>query len=172
MKITHFPRQHSGAALVTALLILIVLTILSLSAARFTSFGKRIAVNDEHRAAAFQLAQSAIDATIENQESSLPITGNVGDVTCMVGVAGCNYSTITLPAALLAANVSAKATRLGPDGLTRAPRLDDSAASTFNVKAAKFEVEGTYNEVAGGRGLSVIREGILSLVLVPDSPGL
>lgn len=171
MKNTADKRTQRGAALVTALLILIVLTILSLSAARFTAFGKRMSVNQEHRAAAFQLAQSGVDATIEDQEASLPITGKVGDVTCQVGVtAGCTYSTIVLPAPLLAAGISVKATRLGPDGLTKAPRLSEESASTYSVKAAKFEVEARYNDVAGGRGLSTIREGILSLVLVPDAP--
>lgn len=163
-------KQH-GAALVTALLILIVLTILSLSAARFTSFGKRVSLNYEHRATSFQLAQSGVDAVIETQEANLPITGKVGDVTCLVGITtGCTYSTIVLPAPLLSAGVSVKATRLGPDGLTKAPRLSEETASTYSVKAAKFEIEANYNQVSGERGLSRIREGILALVLVPDAP--
>lgn len=154
-------KNQDGAALVTALLILLILTILSLSAVRFTTLGKRVALNDELRVSAFQTTQSIIDAAISNPANT-PVTGNEGDTFCTAGSTGCTQYIVTLPSEVSSLNASVRITRLAPTGLTAPPRKIGSSLVQF--AAAKFEVEGTYDQTAAGLGQSTIREGVLVLV--------
>ena len=57
-------RHQSGAALATALLFLIVLTLLSLVAMRSGRVDLRLALNDESRMAAAQSAQSILESVL------------------------------------------------------------------------------------------------------------
>ncbi len=63
-------RTQRGAALIVGLVLLMVLTVLAISAMRTATLDLTMAGNSQFRENAFQLAESGIDATLRNAQSS------------------------------------------------------------------------------------------------------
>ncbi len=80
--ISHFPRitdqkvhRQKGAALIVSLILLTVITVLSLSAARNTNLDTKISTNHQHKQLSFQAAENALaKVTGENPNISVPAT--------------------------------------------------------------------------------------------------
>lgn len=178
MNDTHFPNRQNGAALFTALMFLIIITMLSLAAMRSSVIELRMASNQELRNTAFQRAQAVVDATIGNS-ANMPTLADVDARNCMttdprVGVAGFCQSTgvdfdddyLSTEATLFNGNttdgeVYARVTRLGP--LEKAaPRSIGTSAAVYSV--ATYQVDGTYDLSEIGQGKAEIREGLMLLI--------
>lgn len=161
---TNFPAQN-GVALVTALIVLLVTTVIALGAVRYTAFGKRVSLNDELRVMAFQNSQSIVDATI-TRSANTPVFGAVGATFCTPAIPNCTLNTVVLAdnayaADVAARKVSSKVTRLGPE-LSAPPRRVGTSVALF--AAAKFEVEAIYDKTDEGLGRSHINEGLILIV--------
>lgn len=172
-----------GAALFTALIFLIIITMLSLTAMRSSMLELRMASNQELRNTAFQRAQAIVDATI-GDSANMPSLGAVGATNCMTsdpfvsatdddGEPICHTSGVKFDMNYLSGytdlfdsklengEVFARVTRLAP--LEKpAPRAIGTSASTYSV--ATYQVDGTYDLSAIGQGRSQIREGVLLLI--------
>jgi Tfp pilus assembly protein PilX len=167
-------RAQRGAALMVALVLMAVLTILGASVVRFSVIGLRVAVNEELRADAFQRAQSLVDMVLAVPQN-LMITGQPGDTNCVAGVSGCTHNTLVLyyggatpvTAAELAANGDAvRITRLGPE-VSTPPRGTGYSAVRF--QAGYLEVETGYDGTDAGWGQAALNEGVT--VIVPQYGG-
>lgn len=90
--------RQAGTALITALLLLVVITILSLTAVRSSTQELRMATNQESRIDAFQTAVALIDGVIETP-GNLIIFGSAGFKNCTSNVINCGKNEITLPSA-------------------------------------------------------------------------
>src|SRR5689334_21943233 len=88
-------RPERGAALLVALVVMALLSVLAASVMRFSIAGLRVAVNEELRTDAFQRAQSLVDMTLA-VPANLMINGAVGDTNCVASVSGCTRNTLTL----------------------------------------------------------------------------
>ena len=64
-------RRQNGAALIVGLILLMVLTILAISAMRTATLDLTMAGNTQFRENAFQLAESGIQATVRNIETNV-----------------------------------------------------------------------------------------------------
>lgn len=100
MKSTYItPRQQRGAALVTGLIFMVVLTLLSLSAIKATALEERMAGNARDQDLAFQAAEAAVrDAMINvlpNLKTSSPFVAGCASGLCKVGVPTPVWETIT-----------------------------------------------------------------------------
>ncbi|MDX1454725.1 MAG: PilX N-terminal domain-containing pilus assembly protein [Gammaproteobacteria bacterium] len=160
--------RQSGAALFMALIFLIIITLISLSAMRSSIIELRMANNDEMNAQAAQKAQAIIDATIANT-SNTPVIGGVGETTCLVNSAeACTrYSIILEDQATTFQNdidegfVEVVVERVSP--LTKpAPRIQGYSLPNYSV--ATFEVRGTFDASDVGEGNADIVEGVLVLI--------
>ena len=89
--------HQRGAALITALIFLIIITMLSLSSMRSSTMELRQATNDEIRTTAFQNAQALVDAVLDTP-SAMPVIGGVGYRTCSADFGSdCIIKTMSLP---------------------------------------------------------------------------
>lgn len=160
-------RKQRGAALFMALIFLIIITLISLSAMRSSIMELRMANNSEQEAQAAQRAQAVIDATIANTANT-PVIGGVDETTCLVGKAGCTRSTIVLEDQattfqddLNEGHIDVVVTRVAP--LSKpAPRIQGYSLPNYSV--ATFEVAGTFDGSDDGEGKAEIVEGVLVLI--------
>lgn len=163
-------RTERGAALLVALVVMAVLSVLAASVVRFSIAGLRVAVNEELRADAFQRAQSLVDMALAVPQN-LMIDGVVGDTNCVNGVPGCTRNTLTLyyatggsavTASELASNGdSIRVTRIGPETSTP-PR--GTGYSAIRFQAGYLEVESGYDGVDASWGQAALTEGVTAIV--------
>jgi hypothetical protein len=154
-----------GAALVTALVFLIVITLLSVASMRSSTVGVRMALNEEARFAAAQTAQALTEAIIA-APANTAVYGGPGFANCTAGEAACDIYNITLPSPSLDAEVAAGHLTGRVERLTPAdkppPRAVESSLDKFS--AATFQVTATYDRTDAGLGRAQVTEGLLILV--------
>jgi len=64
---THYIERQGGAALLVALVMIFMMTVLGLTAMRESSLEKRMTTNSVHKSSTFQAAESATDLIINNE---------------------------------------------------------------------------------------------------------
>jgi hypothetical protein len=169
------PRRQRGAALFTALIFLIIITLLSLQAMRSSTLELRMASNEEAKITAFQRVQAIIDATVI-EPGNTQVFGEVGRRVCSGADADdtpdgidCDAYDVLLADDLYADDVAdgrvrIAVTRLAP--LERpAPRALGTSAAVFAVAA--FQVDAEFDGTDIGTGGGRIVEGVM--VLIPKS---
>lgn len=161
------PQNQHGAALFMALMFLIIITMLSLSAMRSSVMELRMATNSESEINATQRAQAVIDATVADPNNT-PVVGAVGETTCLVSSSkSCTRKTIVLKDSakfqpdLEAGYIDVEVTRVAPL-LKPAPRVQGYSLPGYSV--ATFEVDGTFDAAQDGEGSAEIVEGLLVLI--------
>jgi Tfp pilus assembly protein PilX len=165
-------RHQRGAALFTALMFLVVLTLISLAAMRSSTLEMRMATNDEARLTAFQRTQAVIDATIAEPDN-MKVIGAVGRRTCTGASASdtpdgldCDVYDIDLADDTFDADVvdgitKIAVTRLSP-AESPAPRSLGTSAAVYSV--ATFKVDAAYDATEDGLGRGRIVEGVMVLI--------
>lgn len=163
------PQAQRGVVLAVAMVVLLGVTVVSVTALSSSMLEIRMAGNAEDTARAFNVAQGAVDAVISEAEN-FPIIGAVGYSACsstypsVAEVAGtCNRTDLALPASFEPAKSAARTERLDP---LRSCPPRGMATSCENFKVASFAIEGHHDNVEAGRGRATVHEGYL--VLVPD----
>lgn len=153
-------RRETGVVLAIVLVMLLVISLLGLSAARLGTADLRMAAGEEWRLEAQQQAQSLLDAVLE-ANPDLPSNTQVGEVHCTPGVAGCDHARLKLPAGTPAATgtLAARITRLAP---ALAPPPAGYSLRCFQT--AQFEALGSYDGTVEQRGRAVVAEGYAVLV--------
>lgn len=171
------PRQ-AGAALATALILLIVLTLLGLSAARSGKLALRLADNEQSRVEALEIAQSLVD-TIADDATNLPIQNGTGYGSCFLSPASAEGTSPQPPASFSCASndvdlldgryphyVYAQTERLAPE---RLPMQRGFGSSALNYSGALFQITAGYDRRGDGQSAAEISEGIVRLQV--QSPG-
>jgi hypothetical protein len=144
----HQQRLQQGAALLTALAFLTVITIIAVVSMDSSNMQLRMANSQEEKSSARETAQSCIDKVI-NDPNNFVVTGTEGTVSDDVTITGLtefSHTDLTL-------------TELD---LMAAPRGIGSSADKF--KAALFDVACSYDNTASGRGKDSLAQGFLLLV--------
>ena len=93
------PTSQRGAALITALVFLGVITLLSITSMRESTIGVRMAQNEEARLSGIQTAQALTEAVVATPAAT-PVIGGAGFSICTPGEPACNAYGIPLPAPL------------------------------------------------------------------------
>lgn len=162
-------RAQRGAALVTALIFLIIITAIALSSMRSSTQELRMAVNAEEKVAAGQLAQALSDAVSSNPAST-PVVGEVGRRVCTPLVGSnppCDDYDLPLPpdvGALMPADERFVAVeRLGAESR---PCPRGMGMSLVGFGCAAFRIHSQYDGSARLRSRADVNEGIL--VAVPN----
>ncbi len=168
MAICHSQR---GAALFTALIMLIALTLVALASLGTSLLELRMSGNEEMAMSAFQSAQAGVDVVVNDSIADEPkiviARGNKGTTNCF-SVTGCTY---TIPSNLIPPPVNSnysKITVTQTDDRGPAPRSRRFATSARLFSAAYFEVESIFDKSAIGQGKAGAVEGFLQLL--PGSP--
>ena len=166
--------NQAGVALITALILLVIITVLALSAMRTGTQELRMALNAEHKTAAVQKAQALSDAVVANPLST-PVVGLMGRRVCLgdlpANEPGCTAGALlTLPAGVdealdlqagdrRFAAVERAAPEVGP-----CPR---GAGFSAEIRCAAFRVHSNFDGAVGRRGRADLYEGVLVLVPSP-----
>ncbi|HMB74014.1 MAG TPA: PilX N-terminal domain-containing pilus assembly protein [Gammaproteobacteria bacterium] len=158
-------RRERGAALVTALIFLIIISVLSISSMRAGSLGVRMAQNEEARLSAVQVAQALTEAIV-GTPAATPVIGGAGFSNCTAGEPGCSINNVVPPAGWLANEVaaghlSARVERLSPPDK---PPPRAIATSIDKFSAASFQLIANYDRSDEGLGSVELTEGLLVLV--------
>lgn len=160
--------SQTGTALLTALVILLLMSLTALSAVRFSSMGVRMGANEELAVEAFQITQSVVDATLADPDN-VRVQGEVGTRFCTAGVAGCSalyeieLADGMYDQAIADGKIEVEVERMGPE-LSPPPRATGSSLTRF--KAARFRIGGVYDETGAGLSRDEVDQGVL--VLVPS----
>lgn len=174
-----FVGRHAqrGAALFTALMFLVVLTLISLAAMRSSTLEMRMATNDEARMTAFQRTQAVIDATI-GEVDNVQVIGAVGRRVCTGGSAadtpdavacdpvdghkyGIDLAGDSFDDDVTDGMIKVAVTRLSP-AEAPAPRSLGTSAAVYSV--ATFKIDALYDGTDDGLGRGRIVEGVMVLI--------
>ena len=149
MSLSSIKKSQQGAALLVALSFLVVVTLISLTAMRSSTTELRLATNNEERVSAEQVAQSAVDSAISNPANLI-----------VSGVEGKEITGITLSTNDV--DEFADATILVTEGSTANPPRG-LGVSADKFQGTIFHVDGTYDNIGGGRGRAFIGQGVVLL---------
>lgn len=153
-------KQNQGTALITALVLLMALTIISMSGMHVTTSQLLLSSNDEATVTANEFAQSVIDEVIETP-SAFVVGSSNGYTICTSSETGCNENSISLSSSMFSStNVGARVELLK---IAAAPRLlNGNSASITN--GAYFKITGKYDDTGNDGGKSTIVQGFVMLL--------
>jgi len=156
-------RQH-GATLITSLVMLVVLTLLVISAIRSSSTNLRIAGNMQVKEEAIAVAQQATELVISNNFSGNPAAA-ASSVPADINHDGViDYVTqIQTPVCSNSVNLPANAPGLPPNCYASG-KYDPNGMGGSNCAGQQWEVRTTVNDVATG-ATAALRQGVAVTVL-------
>ena len=160
-----FRNRQKGAALVVALIMLILVTLIGLSAVNSVILELHISANEEERLLALQTAQAAIDE-ITAKASNFTVTGLPGDTVNCTSTLGCTNPLLTFTSPVLSADDKVAIVRIAPEE-GNPPRLRGSEFSANSFRATFFQAEAEHNERSSGRARAKLVQGYM--LLVPGS---
>lgn len=185
--------SQQGAAMLTALIMLIAVTLLSLASLGTSMMELRMSGNEESSMQAFQSAQAAVDAVIDQDEKSpttalknFAVVGQLGYTKCSpntpVSTPGyptaCQDFGITLPPVQIDGKDIFDPGKANNDGLGNVvaierisdsgcpPRSSKLGTSCSKQNAAVFRVDSTFNRAFLGQGKGGVSQGYLKLIPV------
>lgn len=183
--------SQQGAALLTALIMLIAVTLLSLASLGTSMMELRMSGNEESSMQAFQSAQAAVDAVIDQDEKSpdttvknFAVVGTLGYTKCTpntpVGTIGypatCQDFSIALPPVKIDGKLifddgggkkSGKGNVLAIEMISDCgcpPRSKKFGTSCSKQNAAVFRVDSVLNKAHLGQGQGGLSQGFLQLI--------
>ena len=156
---TAFNKQ-GGTALITALVLMVALTMVALAGIQSSSVQLQISGNDEETVHAYEYAQSVVDAVLEDNDN-FPVGSSDGYTICMSSEAGCNATSITLSESMFSGvNLQAKVTLVK---VGSAPRMVN-ASDLENTTAAYFDIKGRYDETGNRGGKANVVQGLVKVI--------
>ena len=174
--------RQTGATLVVALILLMVATIITLSAVRFASTEVRIAASEETRINAFQQAQSVLDSLSNLDVSAITATTQL---LCTAGIkdengvanqdpdpnsnAACTATTLAVPNSYLATEVAAGKISATARYVRNSPILRERGEGLFGVTSGET---GANDELGAGAGTAIYRYYVVSSYYLRAADGL
>lgn len=175
------PRQR-GVTLVVAILLLLVATIVTLSAVRFASTEVRIALSEETRINAFQQAQSVLDSLSNADVSVLTTTSQMlctPGIKDENGVAGldpdpnsntpCSSTSLSVPGSYLSTDIASGKISATARYVRNSPILRERGEGLFAVTSGETAAG---DEVGAGSGTAVYRFYVVSTYYLRAQEGL
>lgn len=152
--------KNNGTALITALVLLLALTVIALSGIQTSSVQLLISNNDETTVAAQEYAQSVIDAIIEKPSNFVVGAAN-GYTICTSSETGCNANTLTLTSSMFGSGgVNARIQLLK---VSATPRMANGNSASV-TQGAYFSVTGKYDKTSGSGGKANIVQGYVMIL--------
>jgi Tfp pilus assembly protein PilX len=159
------PMHQDGVALAVALILLVIITLLGLSAVRLSSMELRMSGNDELRVSSFETAGSLVDAAISLANNTPPIfPGTRMCVRTGSLVPACTTTGVTLPTEIppgAAVNYQDD-TDLNVEitGITGSNSPPTGSGWGKDYAAANLKISGIYDRNIYGSGRATVSEGL------------
>lgn len=169
-------KKQQGAALIIALILLIVITILALNGMTGGIMEMRMSGNEETRSATVHQGQGAADVvaariickdgyTTNCLSQSALFTGGPGSTVMSTAMSGTSNISFTSYPSLTATSITAIIKRLYPEsGIPNATRISGRESSVRVLQAAFFQIETTYDNTANGGGKAKIVQGFTATI--------
>jgi PilX N-terminal len=156
--------RQRGVALAVSLIMLLLLTVIGVTAMRSSIFESQMARNEEARIGAFERAQSIVDSVIETPGNFLG--SEPGDTNCTDAVANCDNDLVDLDDELIEGEHDERSSAIVTylscrDKLPRRLNVSENA-----YDGAEFQIEGRYDGVAKKQGRSALAQG--ALIVIPQ----
>jgi type IV pilus assembly protein PilX len=173
------PQRQKGAVLITALIFLVILTLISVAAMRSSTLELRMAGNEQEHRRALQSTQSAINGVLANANIQVV---DIGITTCYqfdstdTTLAGCtssNTETLTTGPGYGGPNlVSAHLDEIGACPRTIANsargqgslRASNGGGSASTGNCAYFTMTSRYDDTPARGGAAETAEGVIKLI--------
>ena len=154
-------RAETGAALVTSLLMLVMITLASVAAMRSSRLELRMAGNTEAKLQSFQAVQALADAVYDDPQL-VPVIGAPGFTVCTPTIGSCDRNDISLAGFNhhIAGGELTGVVVLLSEGAV--PRGLETSADKFG--AVRYRVTTTYDRTDQNLGRSEVVQGMLVLV--------
>ena len=154
--------RQRGVALAVGLIILLLITVLGITAMRSSIFELQMARNEEARLSAFERAQSIIDAVIDRPANLKG--GEPGETNCNENVDDCDHADVAIEDDLIEPphdeRTQARVTYRYCRG--KVPRRLNVSEDEFD--GAWFSVEGAYDASDAKLGRSALDQGVLVVI--------
>ena len=157
-------RRQSGVSMFISLILLSVITIITMVAARTTLLEVLMAGNEQKRITAFEKAEAGIHALYDARIEVVDFNLGLNATDCTSNINGCTQNTLTLPANGFGNDSYAKVTRVGEAPLVCPPAWLE--ISCTDAKAAFFEFQSQYDARGSNGGNITLTQGVLSIL--PD----
>ncbi|WP_139557738.1 pilus assembly PilX family protein [Methylotetracoccus oryzae] len=162
--------RQIGAALVTGLILLLIISVLGFAAIRSNTAELRIANNLEAQNVAFQQAQAGLDYLVGHPEL-MPVLGTTGYTFCSSNLShastlcngrwiSCDETNLTLPSPMGSAS-ALQVTRGGMGGGVP-PRVFATSSKLF--KTAYYEARSCYDASGAGDGKTDLMTGLMRII--------
>lgn len=142
--------------MITALIILVVLTLISLASLGTSLLELRMASNEESTMKALQSAQAGIDHVIEKAEQNFIIAGNIGHTNCTTNKTGCNENNVALPTPPLDDGSAVVIKRVSEEGCV-------PNTSCKDMKGATYSITSTFDKSTLGLGKAELVQGYVKM---------
>lgn len=164
MKARNNQPGQRGTVLPTALVFLLLMSLIAFASTRAGLMDLRIATNEELRIASFEATQSVVDATAADP-LNVRVVGGVGYTNCTAGLT-CSLNGVVLAdgykaAEVASGNVAVRVERLAP-ALRPPPRGIESSADKFDTAA--FSINAEVGANTDDLGAARVEQGVLVLV--------
>lgn len=154
--------RERGVALAISLIMLLLLTVIAVTAMRSSIFELQMSRNEESRINSFEQAQSIVDSVLSDA-SNLPAS-TPGDTNCTANVDDCTTNDVTLADELDEPESAAVVTYMS----CRNQVPTRLGYSTKDYDSAHFRVDASYDATAKKQGRSALVQG--SLTVIPEGP--
>jgi len=141
--------NQKGAVLITTLSFMVLITLIGITAMSSSTNELRLASNYEDRISANHVSQAAIDATIDQENTNLIVTGKEGTVN--------NAPNFTGVAEFTETTVVVTEDTIGPPDRTH-------GVSAEHFSQVTFTIDSNYNGLAQGRGQANLMQGYIVLI--------
>lgn len=169
--------RQSGAALALALFLLVVITLLGITAMRASQLSLKLSANEESRVDANESAQSIVDALLAST-ANFPVKATADtQVSCYTGgsslgaLFSCSNATLTPPATNSGKFTGHSYIEVYRESVNGSPLVTANAVSTegssYRLQFARFRITAGYNRAAEGRGVAEVQQGVY--IAVPAS---
>lgn len=154
--------RERGAALVTTLMLLVIVTLASLATMRSSRLESRMAGNTEARLQAFQAAQALSDAVFATP-ALVPVIGSTGYRICTPTLPGCDRNSIDLPGVFKGHVDVGELTGVAlQQGEGMVPRGLETSADRFS--GVRYQITSTFDRTDAKLGRAGVVQGMLVLV--------
>ncbi|NNF52108.1 MAG: hypothetical protein HKN59_06690 [Gammaproteobacteria bacterium] len=155
--------KQKGAALFVSLMLLLVITLISVSALRTSHLELKMAGNQESSLSSFMSAQALADAIVATP-ANVPVIGNPGFTICTAKEAGCNRNTISFANGLFASDLSKGS--LGAV-VTRGEEIPIPRSLSTSVEkfgGVQYTIQASFDRSVDNLGRTQVVEGMLVLI--------
>lgn len=172
---TAYRTRQRGAALFTALIMLVAVTLVTLASLGTSLLELRMSGNEEMTMQAFQISQAGIDEIIRDHSNNVSVIGDVGYIRCTANYTDtCDDQIITIPVTVPFLDPDTSDTSnisVAVERITKDQPVPAGLGTGTGSSATTFSIRSKYNKAWRGAGIADTVQGFMKLTPKVDNSG-